>query len=139
MSAAFIIDSSITMAWCFLDEQTPSTAHIRDRLNGEIAQAPALWMLEVTNVLALAERRGRITPKLSTEFLSTLRRMNIEIDHESAERAFEHVLPLCRQHNLTASDATYLELALRTALPIATLDNDLRIAATKVGVSLLGT
>jgi predicted nucleic acid-binding protein len=41
-------------------------------------------------------------------------------------------------HRLTSYDAAYLELAMRTALPLATLDQDLRKAASAEGVSLLG-
>jgi predicted nucleic acid-binding protein len=138
MSPAFIIDSSITMAWCFLEEQTEATAEVRDRLDAEAATAPAIWLLEVTNVLFHAEKRGRITPSLSSDFLEVLQKMTIEVDYDGAARCFEHVLPLCRRHHLTAYDAAYLELAIRTGLPLATLDGRLRAAAPAHGIDLLG-
>ncbi len=55
MSAAFIVECSITMAWCFADEATPAASKIQDRLKKETVLVPAHWFLEVTNVLAMAE------------------------------------------------------------------------------------
>jgi predicted nucleic acid-binding protein len=89
-------------------------------------------------VLALAERKGRITPAHSAEFIADLSIFDIEVDTESVDRAFDHLLPLCRQYQLTSYDAVYLDLALRRHLPLATLDEALRIAGSKLGVQLLG-
>jgi predicted nucleic acid-binding protein len=60
------------------------------------------------------------------------------VDSEAPQRAFSHLLPLCRTHKLTSYDAIYLELAVRRRLPLATLDVALRKAAKKLGVKLLG-
>jgi predicted nucleic acid-binding protein len=62
MSAAFVVDCSIAMAWLFYDEATPKTAVLLNRLSTETALLPAWWFLEITNVLAIAERKGHITP-----------------------------------------------------------------------------
>jgi predicted nucleic acid-binding protein len=48
------------------------------------------------------------------------------------------LLPLMDRFNLTAYDATYLELALRRNLPLATLDKELFAAARQAGVALVG-
>lgn len=138
MTASFIIDCSITMSWCFPDEATPATAAVQDRLAEETAVVPVLWFVEVANVLAIAERKGRHTPSKSAVFIAQLAAMNLEVESELGARAFEHVLPLCREHGLTAYDATYLDLAMRRSLPLATLDDDLRRAAEKAGIATLG-
>ncbi len=138
MSAAFIIDCSITMSWCFSDESTPAASKVQDRLEKESPMVPAHWFLEVTNVLAMAEKRKRITPAKSTEFLGLLEAMDLEVDDEASGRAFAHLFPLCRHHGLTSYDAAYLELALRRRLPLASLDDDLRAAAKKLGIEVLG-
>lgn len=138
MSTAFIIDCSVTMVWCFPDEATPASSRLQDRLADETALVPAHWFLEVTNVLAMAENRKRITAAQSTEFLSLLETLDIEVDDEAARRAFAHLLPLCRSHRLTSYDAAYLELALRRRLPLASLDVELRKGARALGVELLG-
>ena len=47
-------------------------------------------------------------------------------------------MALARQRNLTVYDAAYLELAIREALPLATLDRALENAAIAEGVALFG-
>ena len=138
MSPAFVLDCSVAMAWLFKDEGTPKTADLLNRLATETALVPAWWFVEITNVLALAERKGRITPAQSGAFIADIGKLEIELDDEAPGRAFTHLLSLCRAHRLTSYDAMYLDLAVRRQLPVATLDNDLRKAAKKLGVPLLG-
>lgn len=138
MTASFVVDCSLTMAWLFNDEATSHTTKLLSRLEAETALVPALWHLEVTNVLAIAERQKRITPDESDAFISELVKLDIEVEHEAATRAFDHLLPLCRKHQRTSYDAAYLDLALRRKLPFATLDEPLRKVAKKLGIKLLG-
>ena len=138
MSAAFIVDCSIAMAWLFNDEATPKTAALLNRLATETALVPAWWFIEITNVLAMAERKGRIKPTESDAFIADLSKLGIERDDEAPDRAFTHLWALCRRHRLTSYDAIYLDLAVRRNLPLATLDDALRKAAHKSGVRLLG-
>ena len=140
MSApAFVLDCSIAMAWLFHDEATPKTTALLNRLASETAIAPAWWSIEITNVLAMAERKRRITPTQSDAFIADLSKLGIERDDEAPVRAFTHLLALCRTPGLTSYDAIYLDLAIRRSLPLATLDADLRKAARKLGVSVLGS
>lgn len=138
MKPQFIIDYSITMAWCFSDEHTSEVLAVRDRLASEAAITPIHWPLEVTNVRLMAEKRGRITAADSTEFLRSLLNLDIEQDLESSSTLSVELLELGRSQRLTSYDAAYLALALRSQLPLATLDEQLRQAATLFGVVLLG-
>jgi predicted nucleic acid-binding protein len=135
---SFVVDCSVAMAWCFLDEATPATKRVLDLTVSESALVPAWWYLEVTNVLVVAERKGRIDATKVAEFISLVQSFDIEVDTQGPERAFDHLLPLCRTHGLTSYDAVYLDLAARRQLPLATLDEPLRKAAKKLGVKLLG-
>lgn len=138
MKPTLIIDCSLTMAWCFADELTDAVAEVQDRLATEAALVPGHWSLEVVNVLAMAEKRGRISAADGAQFVRLLAALDIQFDEESPRRVFDQVLPLCRSQSLTSYDAAYLHLALRSQLPLATLDEDLRRAASGLGVSLLG-
>jgi predicted nucleic acid-binding protein len=109
-----------------------------NRLATETALVPAWWLIEFTNVLAIAERKGRITPTQSDAFIADLSKLGIERDNEAPDRAFTHLLVLCRRHRVTSYDAIYLELAIRRSLPLATLDDGLRKTAKKLGIDLLG-
>ena len=134
----FVLDASVALAWCFEDENTPSARQILARLRAEAASVPATWPIEVANVLALAERRRRITPADSAEFIAKLEDVAILVDEETSSRAFGRVLDLAREERLTAYDAAYLELAQRRTLPLATLDKDLCAATAALGLRLLG-
>ncbi|HEV2972105.1 MAG TPA: type II toxin-antitoxin system VapC family toxin [Pirellulales bacterium] len=138
MTASFVLDSSVALAWCFADEATRETVRLYDRMEKESAAIPGWWFIEIANVLALSERKGRIVPAKTAEFISLIARFKLEIDNDAPRRAFDFLLPLCRTHNLTSYDAIYLDLAIRRHLPLATLDEPLRKAAKKVGVKLLG-
>ena len=138
MNAKFVVDCSIAMAWLFHDEATPKTVALLNRLATETALVPAWWFIEITNVLAMAERKGRIIAKESDAFIADLGKLGFERDDEAPDRAFTHLLVLCREHRLTSYDAVYLDLAIRRNLPLATLDEELRKTAKKVGVPLLG-
>jgi predicted nucleic acid-binding protein len=138
MTAAFVVDCSVAMAWLFNDEATPKTEALLNRLTTETALVPAWWFIEIANVLAMAERKARITPTQSDAFIADLGKLGIERDDEAPNRAFTYLLALCRKHQLTSYDAIYLDLAVRHNLPLATLDEDLRKTAKKLGVRLLG-
>lgn len=138
MTPTLIIDCSITMAWCFADETTAEASEHQDRLATEAALVPAHWSLEVANVLAMAETRNRISSLASTHFVNLLSPLDIQFDLEVPRRAVDGILALCRTHKLTSYDAAYLDLALRRRLPLASLDDELRRAATAQGVVVLG-
>jgi predicted nucleic acid-binding protein len=138
VSPAFVVDASMALAWCFADETTSATAQVQDRLQGESALVPSHWFLEVGNALAMAERRNRIQPTVTDAFIQLLRRMQLVEDDEAPDRAFDEILSLARSHQLTVYDAAYLDLSLRHGLPLASLDEDLRAAASQLGVQLLG-
>jgi len=133
----FVLDASVALAWCFEDENTPSARQILARLRAEAASVPATWPIEVANVLALAERRRRITPADSAEFIAKLEDVAILVDGETSSRAFGRVLDLAREERLTTYEAVYLELAMRLGVPLASKDADLCNAAQRLGVSVL--
>lgn len=137
MKSSFVVDASVAMAWCFQDEATDATRALLLRMSREAAVVPSLWFLEVANVLATAERRGRINPSQSAEFIRLVGRLDLEIDEHAEHRSLTHVLDLARAHKLSAYDAAYLDLAQRWVLPLASCDRALRLAATTLGIALI--
>lgn len=134
---AFVVDASVAMAWCFVQEVTPYTQSVLDRLQDTGGTVPLIWPLEVANTLLVGERRGRITQAESGRFLTVVRDLPLTIDDGAPDAAWGTILPLGRAHNLSAYDAAYLELAMRQGLSLATQDARLRAAATAVGVPLV--
>jgi predicted nucleic acid-binding protein len=133
----FVLDCSIAMAWCFEDEATEFTDSVLEGLAQGSAKVPSIWPLEIANVLAISERRGRTNQAKITQFLRLLGSLPITVDAKTGEKAFTDVLTLARTHKLTSYDAAYLELALREGLALATLDEELKRVANKLGVTIL--
>ena len=132
-----VLDASVALSWCFKNEATTAGDRVLERLADEAASVPAIWHLEIANVLALSERRRRITPAGSAEFIALLETLEIVVDEETPSRALGRVLDLARAERLTAYDAAYLELAMRLGIPLASKDGDLCEAAERLGVSVL--
>ena len=134
---SFVLDNSVALAWCFEDEHTPANIGVLDRLTEGGAVVPQLWPIEAVNGLLTAKRRGRITGAERQRLASFLHALPISVDDQTATQAWTVTAHLAEQHRLTAYDATYLELALRLGLPLATNDKALIAAAKAVGVILL--
>jgi predicted nucleic acid-binding protein len=132
----FVLDCSVTMAWCFDDEATPYTDGVRDSLADMRAVVPSIWPLEVANATIVGERRKRLDEARSQRFIVLLEALPIIVDDETAKQAFSDISHLARAYQLSAYDASYLELAIRRGLPLACLDGKLRTAATASGVVL---
>lgn len=131
------MDCSVTMGWCFEDEEDDSSEAILDALGSWEAVVPSIWSFEVANTLLVGERRKRISKRDSSNFLSFLAALPVTIDDSSTERALGSILALAREQGLSAYDAAYLELALREGLPLATRDRALKRAAISLGVSVV--
>ena len=134
----FALDASVALAWCFPDEHTTYAEAVLDLLgNGVEAIAPAIWPFEVGNALLVGEKRHRVTVAQVTSILRRIADLPISVDPVQIDHAFQRILPLARQAQLTEYDAAYLELALRLRLPIAALDARLRQSAAAAGIALL--
>lgn len=133
----FVLDNSVTMHWFFGDGQPHELAYAQDVLEGmkdSSALVPVTWGLEAANVIARAEAKNLVTEARSRTFLEMLEGMDIIADGATFSQAFSDTLHLARRYQLSSYDASYLELALRTSLPLATLDEDLLKAAKRAGV-----
>ncbi len=131
-----VIDCSIVMAWYFTDESDPYADRVARQLPDRVALVPLNWPLEVANTLLIGERRKRSTQTQAAKFIRNLSALPITVDDETNLYAWNTILSLARDQNLTAYDAAYLELAIRRNLPMATLDDKLKTAAQAVGVPL---
>lgn len=132
-----VIDASVALAWCFKDELNETVTRLLEELQGGTAAVPMLWPIEVSNVLALAERRGRISFAETAQLLALLSTLDIRVDTEAPSLAFTRLLDLARAEKLTAYEASYLELAMRLGVPLASKDRNLCDAAERVGVAVL--
>lgn len=132
----FVLDCSVTMAWCFEDESNEYTDAILDSLQHSKAIVPTIWPLEVANVLLIAKRNKRITNIQSASFIDALCSLPIVVDQTTSIRAMHSIFTLAGQSDLTIYDAAYLELAIREKIPLLTLDKGLIKVAKRLHVPM---
>lgn len=130
----FVLDASVVACWAFKDEDHPRADLALIRIGTDEALVPSLWWFEVRNILVMNERRKRLTEIDTANFLKQISRLAIKTDRIPEEAA---VLRLSRTRRLTVYDASYLELAQREGVPLATLDAHLARAARAESVGLI--
>lgn len=134
MSPSFVLDCSVTMAWCFKDESSSYAEAVLVSLERTKALVPSLWAFEVANVLLTTERKKRLQEADIFHFTQLLSQLPIQVGE--AHFSMTDFILLGQKHQLTSYDACYFGLALVYGLPLATLDEKLKRAATEAGISL---
>ena len=135
---SFVLDSSVALSWCFKDEQTLETLLALEMARTRAIFVPSFWHVEIANVLGIAARKGRVTEADLTIAIRTLDALEIRTDTARPLIGPSILIPLMQTYELTAYDATYLELAMRLNLPLATLDRKLISAAKQAGLHVVG-
>jgi predicted nucleic acid-binding protein len=134
----WVIDASIAFSWVHPDQSTPETRSLLlDVERGAALVVPSLWFTEVANGLLVLQRRKRITANERLTALQRLENLNPTIDEPSGRASFSRTSELAEAHGLTVYDATYLEIAVRRKLALATRDAPLRKAAKAEGLHTL--
>jgi predicted nucleic acid-binding protein len=138
---SLVIDASMAIAW-HVSRNDPNEAGIAQQAIHTVmahgALIPSLWFVEVANALLTAERRHVSDRQATAHFLADLDALPISLDSSAPGALRAEILNLGRRHDLTAYDATYLELALRTKSPLATFDRKLADAFRVAGGQIFG-
>jgi predicted nucleic acid-binding protein len=136
---SLVLDSSVALAWIYAEETTDAVSQIFESVAEDGAHAPAFWRLEVANSLTAAVRRGRIDVAFRNAALADLALLDITTDPHTDAYGWTTTLQLADRFRLTLYAAAYLELAHRSSLPLASLDEELRTAGRALGVPVFGT
>jgi predicted nucleic acid-binding protein len=137
VNRSFVADASVAIAWVHPAQATSETEAMLDGLvAGDSLVVPALWPLEVANALTILRRRRKLTPDETRSAIEIIRELPAVIDHEAATIAFTRLFDLASEHELTIYDASYIELAARRQLPLASNDVRMKKAAIRSGVKL---
>lgn len=134
---ALVVDASVSAAWFLPDEATPFTEAALTATAGGEVWVPALWWLEIGNLLLSAQRRKRIDAAKRLELVAAAEGLRLRVDREPV--SLRSIDTLAERHGLTSYDAAYLELARRRGLPLATLDKALLDALLAAGVAEAGS
>ena len=134
--STFVLDASVALAYLFEEPQGAGFAQaVIERVAEHGAVVPSIWPSEVANAAVVQERRGNLTSDGVENFLSAIRKLQVQV--ESTIDIFGTTTSLARKWQRSIYDAQYLELSLRRDLPLATLDKTLLKAAQSAGVKCL--
>jgi predicted nucleic acid-binding protein len=125
----------MALSFVLADEFSHRSQAALDLISQHGAVVPSLWDYEVVNALHAAVRRGRLTPAAHANAVHGLSALPVQRDPRPVD--WWRLTSVARDHDLSAYDAAYLELALDLNLRLATLDDRIRSAATSAGVALV--
>lgn len=138
--AAFILDASVAISWCFPGdpaENTPYSRRVLKELVTNDAIVPEIWAFEIANSIFVSfSKRKRISEQQVTEYLTLLKALPIRVESHNLWANVD-LESLARRRNIAAYDAAYLDLALRSNLALATSDEPLQQAAIAEGIKVL--
>jgi predicted nucleic acid-binding protein len=138
--AEFVLGASVAISWCFPGDPTEDTAYSRGILTELIVRdaiVPEIWAFEIANNIFVSHRkRMRINEQQIAEYLSLLKALPIRVESQPLWTNVE-LEALARRWDLAAYDASYLALALRKGIPLATSDEFLRRKALDEGIEIL--
>jgi predicted nucleic acid-binding protein len=138
VTAGFVADASMGIAWVIPSQATAASRRLLDDVcAGTSFAVPVLWAFEVANTLLTLRRRKRLQPDECAIARRELGLLYPMIDEQGPEMAFASISDLAETHRLSVYDATYLELAIRLGLPLASRDATLNRAAKLSGVRTL--
>jgi predicted nucleic acid-binding protein len=136
--AGFVADASVSVAWVIPSQATAATDRLLDEVSaGTSFAVPVLWAFEVANTLLVLQRRKRLEPKECARARQELGLLCATVDDPGPGSALGSISDLAERRGLSVYDATYLELAIRLALPLASRDAALNKAAILSGVRTL--
>ena len=130
-----ILDCSAAIPWLFEDEASPQSDALLDKIVQEGALVPALWHLEVRNTLIQGIKRKRTNIVTVFDQLEQLASLPITTEHTPNIR-LNDIIDIALAGKLTSYDATYIELAARTKLPLATNDKAMCKICNELGIEL---
>jgi predicted nucleic acid-binding protein len=124
----------MALTWCLPNQASPMSVAVLKRIQREGAVVPAIWHIEMANILGLKVRDGFLSQRELEDALVLLQLLDIVTDEVSPR--LDHLLPLMAEYRLAAYDTIYLDLAKRKNIVLATFDKEMREAARRNGIML---
>ncbi len=136
-----VLDNSVSMRWIQASNKKQDQDYANIILDlffskNMIALTPCIWRIEATHAVLNAVKHKNITKSDAASYFDLLSDLDIQLDNGTTKTAFISTYQLAKKNNLSAYDASYIELAIRKELPLASLDKSVIKAAQKESVEL---
>jgi hypothetical protein len=133
---AFVLDVSVAVAWALWNRYDRYALDVAGRLTKTPCVVSRSWCYEVVETVLSDERSGRTTAIEVDQYLGWIAVFRIFVDSGTPDGYWHSVVALARTHGLTVAQSGSLELAVRTGLPLATLNSTQSSLAGSLGISL---
>jgi predicted nucleic acid-binding protein len=128
---AYVVDTSVTLAW-YLEERFSAAARVwQDRLLGGKARllVPSLHYWEFANALRTLAGRQEIDEETALE----IHDLHLDAPLELAEPDRRQVLQTAFEYGTTVYDAVFITLAMANDIPLVTAERTTTRWVTKLG------
>jgi len=129
---AFVVDNSVVVAWLYAGQATAYTERLLESSGANTLHTCFIWPAEFANVATVMVKRGILTDALGTQMVQMADTLNLAVDPQACDLGA--LYQISRRYGLSAYDASYLELAMRMNLPLATRDVALMNASQSLGL-----
>ena len=134
----YVLDCSFTSALFLPDESSKQITSFFSRNNDKKNLiVPQLWWLELSNVLYVSIKRKRLSYADAIKVYNLFTEFDIETDHLMNEKVANSILEIANKNDISAYDASYIELSIRKNANLATLDKKLANTAKQCGILVL--
>ena len=123
------------MSWCLNEDTIKASSKILNSITKKGIIVPSLWVYEVTNTLTVSVRRKKLTVADAHDLINNIQLLPIEFDKPTIEN-MSNIFNIANEHKLSAYDAAYIELALRTNTQIASFDKEVIKVSGKLGIKI---
>jgi len=130
-----VIDASAVLTWLLPDEHDERADQLLETIPGHAVFAPAIWPIEVINAVRSAVLRQRVPEAEARLMAEAVGKLHVHLEAPDPS-TLRSIYQLAERHQLSAYDASYLELAVRLSHPLATFDHRLADAAREHAVPL---
>ena len=132
-----VLDASLMIAWLLREPELAPSSDLYFSLPQQMVVVPGHWPLEIGNALWANVRRGRLPVDRLSVMMEELATFEIQVQSAIQIEDMETLTRFAVAQNLTVHDSAYVHLAQRLGLPLATLDNAMRSAASALSIPLL--
>jgi predicted nucleic acid-binding protein len=133
----FVADASIVLKWLLVDQATDDAMRAYRLAKRSAIVVPAIWHYEIQNAVLKLVRRKMLEQDDAAEIRMELQFLSKRFDEPPTDAVIEQTWIIANTHMMTFYDASYVELAWRLDLPLATDDQAEKNAAKALGIKLV--
>jgi len=132
-----VADASASLSWFLESPLSTGATRTFNFAKSSLLIVPPIWIYETQNALLKLTRQRRISQDEAHQIRIEFDLIYKRIDRTNDPDMIDRTLEIAKAHMMTFYDASYVELAFRLGLPLATGDQAEKNAAKALGIKLV--